>query len=176
VVSASAGTSATGWGPPDGASGYRVTVSTSLPRASVRPPTPVSAALSIPLVSWLIRSREGIRQALVSRQPSTEYPKEHTPDSRSSGSLRPQRGQHYGFFAMASSAFCLFQQVGQRHSSLRVPSGSRRRVKRQPNVALISVWSVLVSGAWAAQTTQCGRSATYQPPARTNGGTIPSRQ
>ncbi len=66
----------------------------------------------------------------------------------------------YGLRAFASRAFCLFQQVGQRHSTVRVPSARGRRVRRQPKVALMSVWAVFVSGAVVAQTTQWGRSNT----------------
>jgi hypothetical protein len=54
--------------------------------------------------------------------------------------------------------FRAVQQVGQRHSAVRLPSGITPRVSRQPNVALMRVKLVSVVGGVAPHPMHVGLS------------------
>ena len=63
---------------------------------------------------------------------SASPPSGDSPTARLSGLPRPGGGA-------GRTPLCAFQQLGQRHSTARVPSVSTRRVSRHPKVALMSV-------------------------------------
>jgi hypothetical protein len=60
--------------------------------------------------------------------------------------------------AARSAALCLLQHSGHLHSTVRPPPGNSLRVRRQPDVALMSVSFVFVSGGSVPQPMQVGCS------------------